>query len=445
MAKAKESPARCARGTGIGLASPLSLSTRGRPATAARSVRSPAVNSAAVASVVSICLAALGASPGTTTPTPPLASSASTSTSTTPGGKMPISGPGPLALLGRTVEQDQGAWQVEYRFRNEGEGGVVLTSGEIAARVDGWVSNSRIASHALPRRSSIVLAKGSGPSPGAGGLSGSSSGAGLLAAEGTIIDAPEEARRCKERLVVSLRPDDLAGCASCPSHGGTAATASGSGSGSGSTASPGESVVSVAPGGTLRVRLRLEHQHVVHGDYDPLLGERTVELTLGPAALSDVIPLDREQRRAQPKVGAIEIPEDRRDTERFYSAPYSLHLAAHIPGQQYCRLPERPVRYDTKMRLRFWYLVAAGTDGDCRLRFSQVRETPVACPPLSKGNFEQYLKAVGRWTKVERIIRTEPEATHVVLDFGIVTDSYVGEMWIDDISLEPLEVSQAGP
>ena len=34
-------------------------------------------------------------------------------------------------------------------------------------------------------------------------------------------------------------------------------------------------LVSLAPGAIARVRLRLEHQHVLYGDYDPLLGVRT--------------------------------------------------------------------------------------------------------------------------------------------------------------------------
>ena len=45
---------------------------------------------------------------------------------------------------------------------------------------------------------------------------------------------------------------------------------------------------------------------------------------------------------------------------------------------------------------------------------------------------------VGRWTRVERVFATDAEATTLALDFRIASDSDVGEMWIDDVSLEPV-------
>jgi hypothetical protein len=65
---------------------------------------------------------------------------------------------------------------------------------------------------------------------------------------------------------------------------------------------------------------------------------------------------------------------------------------------------------------------------------------------LTSASFEQGLKTVGRWTKFERIIQTEPEATTLGLEFKIVGDTEVGEMWIDDVSLEPIgSVGVGGP
>jgi hypothetical protein len=57
---------------------------------------------------------------------------------------------------------------------------------------------------------------------------------------------------------------------------------------------------------------------------------------------------------------------------------------------------------------------------------------------LHTGNFEQCLKIIGHWTKVECIIQTESEATTLYLEFKIVGETEVGEMWIDDVSLEPI-------
>ena len=54
---------------------------------------------------------------------------------------------------------------------------------------------------------------------------------------------------------------------------------------------------------------------------------------------------------------------------------------------------------------------------------------------------------MGRWVKVEKIFKTEAEATTLALDFRIITNGAdVGEMWIDDVSLEPYgSPSVAGP
>jgi hypothetical protein len=160
----------------------------------------------------------------------------------------------------------------------------------------------------------------------------------------------------------------------------------------------------------------------------------------------DVVPMDREQYLAQPKFLWNEPPEERRDTRHAVTGPDSLHLEAHVPGHQYYRYPERPVRYNTKMRLRFWYLIAAGTEGECRVRVAQFKDTPTSWRILNSGGFEQCLKTVGRWTKVDRILQTEPEATTLTLEFKIVGETEVGEMWIDDVSLEPVDcTTPAGP
>jgi hypothetical protein len=189
----------------------------------------------------------------------------------------------------------------------------------------------------------------------------------------------------------------------------------------------------------VRVRLRLEPQHILQGEYNPLLLVRAVALTLGPPSVGDLVFLDREQYPARPRFTRPEPPEERRDTRHAVTGPNNLHLEAREPGHQYYRYHDRPVRYSTKMRLRFWYLIAAGTEGDCKVSVAQCKETPVYCRRLNSGGFEQCLKTVGRWTKVERMIQTESEATTLTLEFKIVGATEVGEMWIDDVSLEPVE------
>jgi hypothetical protein len=334
---------------------------------------------------------------------------------------------GALTLIDRSVTQDQGAWIVDYRLRHTGKTGVIITPDEIAVKVEGWVSNSRVASHAVPRWSSLVISHGHD-----------------LSAVSDVIGAADEAHRCRDRLVTYVWTEDQGPFKSAtPAQAGTKL-----GAGQALPAPPAEVTnslpISLGPGAIVHVRLRLEHQHILYGDYDPLLSVRAVTLALGSSPVRDVVPMDREQYLAQPRFIWHEPPEERRDTRHSVSSPDSLHLEAHVPGHQYYRYPERPVRYNSKMRLRFWYLIAAGTEGECRVRVAQFKDTPTSWRILNSGGFEQCLKTVGRWTKVDRILQTESEATTLTLEFKIVGETEVGEMWIDDVSLEPVDCTAPG-
>ena len=327
---------------------------------------------------------------------------------------------GMLAMVDRTVTQDQGAWVIDYRLRHTGQTGVIVTPEEIGVKVEGWVSNSRVASHAVPRWSSLAVPRG--PELSAVSRSDRRGRRGAPMPRATAGFRPDrrpravqvparaigvggEPARPRPRARVSRRPSCRSAWLQGPS----------SGSGSGSSISTSSTAI-----------------------YDPLLAVRTVELTLGGSAVRDLVSLDREQYLAQPKFAWPEPPEERRDTRHAVSGPDSLHLEAHVPGHQYYRYPDRPVRYSTKMRLRFWYLIAAGTEGECGVRVTQYKDTPTSWRKLEGGGFEQCLKTVGRWTKVERIFQTEAEATTLALEFQIVGETDVGEMWIDDVSLEPV-------
>lgn len=323
----------------------------------------------------------------------------------------PPAAPGRLTVVERVLAQDQGDWQVDYGLKHDGPTPLVLAPAEVGARVEGWLSNSRVAVHATPRRSECTVVGASGPS---------------AAAE--VISSADDALRCRERVVLRIWSGPA--CDAAPPRG----------------ADPGPlSTVTVEPGGLLRVRIRLEHQHGLYGDYDPLLGRRELELRLGAATIRDLLPLDREQYTAQPRDTWPEPAEEHKDTRHFHSAPDSLHLDADVQGSQYYRFPERKVRYSSRMRLRFWYMIAPGTEGEFRARIAQYRESPSSWKVLSDGGSETTLKAVGRWTRVEKIIKTEAEATTLALDFRIVSPSDVGEVWVDDVTLESVDAGPEGP
>jgi hypothetical protein len=92
------------------------------------------------------------------------------------------------------------------------------------------------------------------------------------------------------------------------------------------------------------------------------------------------------------------------------------------------------------MRLTFWYLIAHGTIGDARVRLAQYKDTPTSCRIIPSGGLDQDLTAVGRWTRVEKIVQIEPEATTAALDFRVSSEANLGEMWIDDVEFEPIDV-----
>ncbi len=316
-------------------------------------------------------------------------------------------------MIERVIAQDQGDWQVDYRFKLDGSSVVTLPPAEIGAAIEGWVSNSHVPAHAVPRRSMTRVL-----------------GVGTTAFD--VITSADCTRSCHERLVVRVwpanGPEPAARVKTTPANAPDPLPA-----------------VTINPGGVLCVRLRLEHEHFLYGLYDPMLGERSVELKLGTATLRDTLMLDREHYYAQAKELWAAPSEDRLDTLHFVSAPDSLHLEAHVPGNNYYRFPERNVRYNTKIKLTFWYLIAPGTEGTFCAKLSQYRDSPAGWDILHQGALEERHTKVGRWTKVERIIKTEPECTSLALDFRLSSVEEVGEVWIDDISLVPVGATPERP
>ena len=360
---------------------------------------------------IAVLIAALPPCPAADTPSP------------SPSPVSPSSASGPWTIARRSISEGRGAnryWQVDYTVRNDGPTPLALRAEQVAAEVDGWVSNSRVASHAYPRHTHLVVS-------GAAGASSASE----------VISSSDESRRCRERGNLLIWPAEDGEPPPEPVTKGPVRPAS--------RVEP--MPAEVVPGGSVRVRLRLEHEHFLYGPHDPLLGPRSLDLTLGSARIGDTLPLDRATRMPRaslpPWPPANDPPSDRRDSRVFVTAPDSLHLQAHVPGEQSYHFPECPVRYSTRMRLRYYYLIAPGTEGECRARIVQYKDAPTAWKILGDGDVGQTLSVVGRWVKVERIFRTEPEATTLTLEFCVRGD--IGEMWIDDVSLEPEDDDDGGP
>ncbi|MDX2038211.1 MAG: hypothetical protein SFX72_16300 [Isosphaeraceae bacterium] len=320
-------------------------------------------------------------------------------------------------IVRRTQTQDQGDWQVDYELRVESGVPVRLDPADFGISIRGAVSNSRVASHAFPRAAAHELDHRTG----ANRLS-------------DVITAGSDLTRCRERIVARFWSGDSCEppmpIAPHPALGPPAAPMVEPFGG-----------LTILPGERLKLRIRLEHDHFLHGAYDPLLGRREVQIRLASDRLVDLVPLDREQYLAQGREVWNNPPPDRRDTRRYVSEPDSLYLEAHVPGNQSFRFAEIPVRYGTKMRLTFWYLTAPGTEGDFRMQVTQYKDSPNGWQILHAGMIERSFSVRGRWTKVEHVFKSEPQATSIALTYRIVGPTDVGEVWIDEISLTPVGVA----
>jgi hypothetical protein len=98
------------------------------------------------------------------------------------------------------------------------------------------------------------------------------------------------------------------------------------------------------------------------------------------------------------------------------------------------------------MRLSFRYLVAAGTEGVPRASVVQFSDTESSWRVLSDEAVSVPLARRGRWAYCERAFTTAGEATTLALEFRIVDAGEVGEVWIDEVRLEPAGVPpERGP
>lgn len=300
-----------------------------------------------------------------------------------------------LAISSRTETQDGGSWIIDYQIRNMEQIATEIDPTCIGVRVSGLVSNSRIPFHSIPRKSSLYACQ----------IFGAPDNCGTTTSK--IHDSKIEDERCMEKLAISIPSGDK------------------------SSAKP----FMLKPGETFPLRLQIDHIHIIYGQLDPLLANRKVEITISNQTLRDSVPLTEERHQAHPRLSWPEPPEERRDSRYFISRPYSLHLEAHVPGHQYYRFPEQPIRRESKMVLTFSYLIAHGSEGTQGFRLVQYRDTPTSWKILEDTRIEETLCVVGRWTKVERIFIANKEATTLTLEFKVIADSEIGEMWIDDVSL----------
>lgn len=304
------------------------------------------------------------------------------------------------------------AWQVDYRLRYDGPEPLVVDAGTIAGTVEGWASNSRAEGHGRPRRADHDL----------GAADDHESTV-------TLVDADAPAASCREHAVLAVWPEPTSASAETGSLDPSCDT-------------PAEPV-RVDPGAILRVRLRLEHVHPLDGASDPLLGRRELNLRVGPASFRDLLELDRPIAPSGPGVALPTIPAERLDRRVYYSAPDSLYLDACVDGGRSFVFPDVPVRRDAPIRLSFRYLRAVGSTGAATAELKQYHDVPESYFALPEARRVAPLEATGEWVLVERVLRTDPEASTVQLRFCLDAESGPSALWIDDVRLEALDAPAA--
>ncbi len=309
-----------------------------------------------------------------------------------------------LILIRRQASQEGGQWNIIYKLKYCGEESIELLGQDIDLEYEAWVANSALPPHTIPKKSAVKFSL-----------------AEINSAQNVIIDNSNDRYRCKERISIAFSTNQK----------------------SEEKQFKGKMYwipLRLNPQQEFWCYINLAHEHFLYEKYDPLLGERRLKIRFGKYYFFDIIPLNQEHYSAQSDVRLSKIPDERLDIRQFHSAPDSLYLATDIPGFQYFRFDDAPVKYGSQLRLSFYYLIAHGTDGHCHARVMEYQDTPNAWYRLN-GAFDEQLAGQGHWRKFEQIFCVSNNTTTIALDFRIV-EANIGEMWIDDVILELAEKAQ---
>jgi hypothetical protein len=304
------------------------------------------------------------------------------------------SDPADFEILNQSIEQVDGNWNVNFTLQNRGAVGRALDVAEIAASVEGDVSNSALPGHSHPIASFLEATSEAGP------------------VWKDIIPSSSDDDRCREGLKLEAWLADSR------------------------RAPEGNKLLLVAPGGKVSVRLTLIHDHPFYGTYDPLLGTRLIRLRIGTQELRRKFEF-QQQYTALPSYTWPEPPEERRDKEIYFSAPDSIYFSGLFGELHSYWLPERPVRYGSKVKLSFLYVIAVGSAGTSSVQISQWQDLPKSVKRLPEVALSIPLDRIGRWTKFEKTFTIDRRATHAQVGLKI-SSGEVGDMWVDDIKWETL-------
>lgn len=357
--------------------------------------------------------------------------------------------PSVFSITNEQIGQINNSWIITETIKYHGSERLTLYPNDIEIEYSGEnLSNSRQAPHSIPRKTSAKFKLRDGNHVNL-----------------TVIPSSNDRQRCQERISVQISSWDKL------KAGLTKA----------SVYAPLRKLeeLNLNPSDTFQVIYTIDHEHFLHGTYDPLLGERKFITQLGDHKIYNTFDLNSEVNPAitTPKLNTppkerIFNTDDYQETDRKTIAGRKgefLYLAADIGGYQYFRFDDMPIRAGDKFKLSFDSCVAAGTEGSCHVRVMEYQDTPNAWYRLGGGFDEQLgiekennsenqkqskepvagndvvidkrLKRQGRWQRFEQEFTLLENTTTMALDFRIV-GANVGEMWIDNLNLENLSVEK---
>jgi hypothetical protein len=310
-----------------------------------------------------------------------------------------------FSLLSRSITQDGGSWDIVYRFRYYGPR-VYIYPRDVNITISSLVSNSRVPGHGVPLPSHLHL----------------DNSLALWTYSNIIIPEITGTYRslekiCNENLGISVDPSSL------------------------------------RTGDTLTLKLRLEHDHSVYKDFDPLLGTRFLKISMKSFRFIDIIPLNSVSPVFYKSISP-DSPPEKKSKKYYVSSPDSLYvnLSDETSGNWYHEWRFDRMPPGTRWRLKFFYLIALGTNGNPNIRIDQNYQTTRYGENVSR--HEESLKSVGRWTEYDRVIELGPLTNALRLYIGINSVPGVreavgesGEMWVDDVTISPLahKLVKVGP
>ena len=196
-------------------------------------------------------------------------------------------------------------------------------------------------------------------------------------------------------------------------------------------------LAAVQPNEKFQITFTIEHDHFLY-NIDPLLGGRKFQIKISDWEISGEAVFDSPDEKLKIKPVTLSyIPKGHLDERYSFSNKPSLYLAADIPGCQCFRFGDIPTTYDAKFKVSFYYLIALGTEGECRARVMEYQDRPGLWKKIDDGGFDELLEFKIGWQKFEKEFQTTKDTTTMALDFRIA-GAEIGEMWISDIKFEPV-------